>query len=144
MIGIEVMARTLHNMAFDLVIARKLRRLGTPISSHIPLACAASTSFLVGATRSWRIRLEAPSSNVPSMLITICAPVSACLTMAQSPWYSSTTPSDVVPKFTHAQVAREKLIRHTQETATKQLQRTTWRWACQLRHVLARGRSGLM
>ena len=85
MMGMEVIARRLHNMALDLFIPRKLRRLGTPISSHDPLACAASTSFRVGATRSWRVRLEAPSSTVPSMLITICAPASTCLTMAQSP-----------------------------------------------------------
>lgn len=130
-------------MALSLDIPHRLRKLGTPISSHFPLACASSTSFLVGATRSWRVRLEAPSSNVLSMLITICAKASARLTMAQSPWYNSTTPSDVVPKCSHAQVATEKLVRHTEEAATRQLHRTTSRRAFQVRHDFARGCSGL-
>ena len=81
---------------------------------------------------------------MPSTLIIICAQALARLTMAQFPWYNWTTPSNVVPKCNHAQVAKEKLIRHTEETAMKQLHRTTSRRAIRVSHDFARECSGLV
>lgn len=130
-------------MDLSLDIPHKLRKLGTSISNHVPLTCASSISFLVGATRSWRVKLKASSNKVPSTLITTCVKPLILLTMAQSPWYNSTTSSNVVPKCNQAQVAKEKLIRNTQNAIMKQLQRITPRRVFQWRHVFARECSGL-
>lgn len=62
--GIELNARHHYINCLILLILRRLRQLGTPISSHFPSECALSTSLRVGAARSCMLRFDAPNRIV--------------------------------------------------------------------------------
>lgn len=125
-IGTEVRTRQIHIKRFVLEMCRRFRKLGTPISSHDPFACAVSTSSRVGATTNCKQRLEAPSRSVLKTLMSTCNIVSYLATRLQSSWRMVVAPFMVLPSRVHANKDRVKFSEKIVTVSAKQVHSTTF------------------
>lgn len=137
------MAKQHHITKLIRDILSKFFTLGTPMSSHIPLECALSTSLRFGAAINWRVKLEAPSRSVLRILITRWIPLSHDLTEVQSPWCNVTTSSDMPLNLNRATPNNTKLMMQMSPAVAKQVHNTTCRRLLQVRQLLERECSGL-